>query len=225
MKKVSCIVMFVALVLFGINISDAQFRLSIEPATGMNFNIHTGSDLSATGTGFGFVIGGRAVMSFSPTIGLVSGLTFYDNRSGSYSRSGPSQTYNNATQTTDASASLAYLMFENLFMFKLPRTGLYFIAGPVVGFNVEGSGETTTKHVANWDPTQSVTDPKVKGSIKDLLARFELKVGSGYDIPISNNIFITPEVSFGFGITKVISDVSYRILTFQLLAGVKFVLI
>jgi hypothetical protein len=225
MKKITLGVLLVAVVSLCTSTSNAQFRLSIEPVTGMNFNIHTGSDLSATGTGFGFVIGGRAVMSFTPMIGLVSGLTFYDNRSGSYSQSGPSQAYNNATQTTDASVSLAYLMFENLFLLKLPNTGLFFVAGPVVGFNVEGSGERTTKHVSNADPTQSVTDPKVKASIKDLLARFELKLGSGYDIPVSKNIFITPQVTFGFGITKVISDVSYRILTFQLVTGVKFVLI
>ena len=52
--------------------------------------------------------------------------------------------------------------------------------------------------------------------------RFEIKVGSGMDIPISNNIWLNPSLSFGYGLTKVQSDVSSRIMTFQALCGVKF---
>ncbi len=203
--------------------SHAQFHFSLAPVTGFNFNLHTGSDLSSTGTGFGFVIGAQAVMSFSPTIGLVEGITFYDNRSGSFSQSYPSKIYTNATDNVDNSVSLGYLQIENLFMYKLPKSGFYFLAGPVVGFNIEGSAETTIKSVDNNNPNLTATQ-KSKSTLKDVLVRFELKLGAGYDIPITRNIYVFPQVTFGFGLTKVVSDVSWRILTFQAIGGVKFVL-
>jgi hypothetical protein len=225
MKKTIRVLVSVVFLCMGASAAHAQFHLAIGPLTGGNFNLHTGSDLSSTGTGFGFVIGGQAVMSFTPTLGLVEGLTFYDNRSGSFSRTGPSQVYTNATQTSDVSVSLAYLQLENLFLLKLPRSGMYFVVGPVLGFNVEGSQEVTTKHVDNNNPNNTASDPKVKNSLKDVLVRFELKLGAGYDISISRDVLIAPQFTFGFGLTKVVSDVSYRVLTFQLVTSVKFNLI
>jgi hypothetical protein len=204
--------------------ANAQFHLSLAPIIGMNFNLHTGSDLGSTGTGVGMVFGGQAIMSFSPSLGLVEGITFYDNRSGSTSRTYPSKQYPDATANEDASISLAYIQLENLFMLKLPRTGFYFVAGPVLGFNIEGSTETTVKTVANYDPNQSVST-KTKASMKDVLVRFELKLGAGYDFPITKNLFIFPQVTFGFGLTKVVSDVSWRVLTFQAIGGVKFIIL
>ena len=205
------------------NSLHAQFHFSLAPTTGFNFNLHTGSDVSSTGTGFGFVIGGQAIMSFSPMFGLVEGITFYDNRSGTFSQSYPSKQYTNATDNVDNSVSLGYLQIENLFMVKLPKSGFYFVAGPVIGFNIEGSSEITVKSVDNTNPNLTATS-KTKGSIKDALVRFELKIGAGYDIPITRNIYVFPQVTFGFGLTKVVSDVSWRVLTFQAIGGVKFVL-
>lgn len=219
---------FVLLVLLGLFLafpspSSAQFHFSLAPTTGFNFNLHTGSDLSSTGTGFGFVIGAQAIMSFSPTIGLVEGITFYDNRSGSFSQSYPSKIYTNATDNVDNSVSLGYLQIENLFMYKLPKSGFFFLAGPVVGFNIEGSTEYTIKSVDNNNPNLTAST-KNKSTLKDALVRFELKIGAGYDFPITRNIYIFPQVTFGFGLTKVVSDASWRILTFQAIGGVKFVL-
>jgi len=204
--------------------SFSQFHLGIAPEVGMNFNIHSGSDLSATGSGIGLVIGGQARMTFSPMFGLVSALTFYDNRSGSITQSLPSQQYANATANIDNSVSLAYLQFENLFLLKLRNIGLFFVAGPVIGFNIEGSYDQKTKTVSNADPTQFV-ESKAKGSLKDLLVRFEMKFGGGYEIPISRNVSLIPQLTFGFGLTKVISDVSWRVLTFQLMVPVEFKII
>ncbi len=201
--------------------SQAQFHLSIAPVVGMNFNLHTGSDLDATGTGVGVVLGGQAIMTFSPMIGLMSGLTFYDNRSGSFTKSFPSKQYTNATANEDNSISLAYFQIENLFLLRLPRTDLIFMAGPVVGFNIEGSYDNSTKTVDNTDPNLSVTS-KAKGSLKDLLVRFELKFGAAYDIHVSKNLIIFPQLTFGFGLTKVQSDVSWRVLTIQSVVGVRF---
>ena len=68
----------------------AQFRLKLVPQTGMNFNLHTGSDIES-GSGFGLVVGGGVDMQFTNTIGLVANLQFYDNRSGSISQTGSNQ--------------------------------------------------------------------------------------------------------------------------------------
>ena len=223
MKKSLLLLALIGLFLMYPNPSRAQFHFSLAPTTGFNFNLHTGSDLSSTGTGFGFVIGAQAIMSFSPTIGLIEGLTFYDNRSGSFSQSYPSKIYTNATDNVDNSVSLGYLQIENLFMYKLPKSGFYFVAGPVVGFNIEGSTEYTIKSVDNANPNLSATT-KNKSTLKDVLVRFELKIGAGYDFPITRNIYLFPQVTFGFGLTKVVSDASWRILTFQAIGGVKFVL-
>ena len=72
------------------NISLAQFRLKLVPQTGMNFNLHTGSDIES-GSGFGIVVGGGVDMQFTNTIGIIANLQFYDNRSGSISQTGSKQ--------------------------------------------------------------------------------------------------------------------------------------
>jgi hypothetical protein len=58
-------------------------QVILTPALGMNFNFHIGSDLPKSGNGFGMMIGGYADMNFTENIGLIAGLVFYDNRSGS----------------------------------------------------------------------------------------------------------------------------------------------
>lgn len=201
----------------------SQFSLSLAPTTGMNFNIHSGSDLPETGTGFGFVIGGAAEMMFNETMGLLGRITFYDNRSGSYSRTGSEQGVN---YTVDVSASVAYLEIEPLFKLQLPRVPIYFLVGPALGFNIEGSAEATVKITTpGYTFPDGSTSMKSKESLKDMLVRFELKMGAGYNIELARDLYISPEVSFGYGLTKVQSDVSWRILTIQALGSVKFVVI
>ena len=213
MKKIT---LFVLALLVGMCVMTvpgyAQFTMKVGPLTGMNFNIHSGSDLKQTGTGVGFMIGGEADMMFSSTVGILTRLTLYDNKSGSYSESGTTQGYN---YTADVSWSVAYFQIEPLFKFKIPHSGFYFVAGPSLGINVEGSQETTIK-------IEGYQDQKNKGSIKDMQARFEIKAGAGYDFSISRGLEISPELMFGYGLTKVVSDVSWRILSIQAAASVKF---
>jgi hypothetical protein len=230
------IVLFSALsiLLIGSTRDYAQFRLSLGPQTGLNFNLHTGSDLSESGNGFGFVIGGTVDMSFNRTLGLITNLQFYDNRSGSTKSEGSNQyqTGNgiiSSTVYTENAASLAYFLIEPLLKLSLPNSGMYFLVGPSFGFNIEGSYEYTTTETLpqgyQFDTGQNSITQKSKGSLKDLSARFELKMGAGYNIPIGSGIDLFPQLTFGYGITKVQSDVSWRILTIQALFGVKFNLI
>lgn len=217
MKKL--IPLFLLIFLVSSQTSIAQFKLGLEPAFGMNFNIHSGSDIKETGSGFGIAFGGYTHMMFSKNVGMIAGLVFYDNRSGSYSDKGTEQGVN---YTVDYSASLAYFQIESLFKFALP-SGFYFVGGPVLGFNVESEGEskvsiTTPGYTFQGGQTSQTT----KASIKDTQVRFELKAGAGYEIPIAKSIDIVPQFTFGYGLTNVVKEVKWKILSFQLLVGVKF---
>lgn len=231
MKKFStALVVSLVLVFASFSSSYGQFKLKLGPSLGLNYNIHTGSDLSQTGTGFGIVLGGQVDMDFTPTIGLITNVQFYDNRSGSTTVSGSNQYYDNygnpvsSSVSTETSASLAYFMIEPLFKYKLPRSPIFLFAGPAIGFNVESSYDNTTSETfpAPYQSNNATTHQK--GSFQNMLVRFALKVGGGYNIPVGN-LDVTPQVSFGYGLTKVQSDVSWRVLTIQALVTVKFKLI
>jgi len=198
-----------------------QFRLKLGPNTGMNFNIATGSDVEETANGFGFFIGGTVDMEFTPTIGLITNMQFYDNRSVSSETEG---TVQGISYTIENSTSLAYFMIEPLFKLSLPGSGFYFVAGPCVGFNVEGSIEANLSS-ANDQVTFQDGSTKQKATLRNTLVRFELKVGSGYDFVLSPLITLAPQFTFGYGITKVVENVESRVLTIQLQAAVKFGLI
>ena len=212
MPKFGRIIGVVVLGLILITPAFGQFSMKIGPITGMNFNIHSGSDLSETGTGIGFMIGSEADMMFNPTIGIIARLIFYDNMSGSTSSSG---NYYGVNYTQDNSASVGYFTIDALFKFEIPHSGFYFFAGPSFGIPVEGQIETTIS-------ASGYQDQKTKASIKDQTARFALKIGSGYDIPIARGMDISPNVSFGLGLTKVMSDVSWRIISIHAGATLKF---
>jgi hypothetical protein len=185
----------------------------------MNFNLHTGSDLPESGNGFGMMIGGYADMNFTENIGLIAGLAFYDNRSGSYSQTGTEQ---GVSYTADYSASLAYFQIESLFKLGVKRSNFYFVMGPVLGFNISSEGEQTIKITTpGYTFQDGSTSQKTKATIKDTQVRFELKAGAGYDIPVSDGIAIAPQLTFGYGLTNVISDVKWSILTIQAMVGIK----
>jgi len=205
----------------------SQFKLAVGPGLGMNFNLHTGSDLKESGSGFSMVFGGYTDMSFSPTVGLITGLAFYDNRSGSISTTGTENVQGtNVNFTTDADFSLAYFQLESLFKLGIPRSGFYFVMGPVLGFNISSESSTTTTITTQGFTFQDGTNKQTsKATIKDTQVRFELKAGAGYDIPLSRLITVAPQLSFGYGLTNVVKDVKWKILTIQLMAGVKFNLI
>ena len=219
MKKGTIIFAFLMSVIFISSSTYAQFRLSLSPALGLNFNLHTGSDLPESGNGFGMMIGGYADMNFTENIGLIAGLAFYDNRSGSYSQTGTEQ---GVSYTADYSASLAYFQIESLFKLGVKRSNFFFVMGPVLGFNISSEGETTIKITTpGYTFQDGSTSQKTKASIKDTQVRFELKAGAGYDIPVADGIAIAPQLTFGYGLTNVVSDVKWSVLTIQAQVGVK----
>lgn len=228
MKKSFTLVIVLILALFLSAPGYSQFKLAVGPGLGMNFNLHTGSDLKESGSGFGMVFGGYTDMSFSPTVGLITGLAFYDNRSGSISSTGTEQVQGvgpvNFTQDNDI--SLAYFQIESLFKLSIPKSGFYFVMGPVLGFNISSESSTTTTITTQGVTFQDGTNKQTaKATIKDTQVRFELKAGAGYDIPVSRLITVAPQLTFGYGLTNVVKDVKAKVLTIQLMGTVKFNLI
>ncbi len=217
MKK-SLLLFAAVLFAFSTN-SFAQFKLGVTPVTGINFNIHTGSDLPQSGNGFGFVLGAQADMAFNKSVGLVAGMAFYDNRYGSYSETGST---GGVQYTDDNSSSISYFQLESLFKYKLP-SNFYFVFGPELGFSLSAEAESETKITTpGYTFQDGSTTRKTKATIKNTQTRFELKMGAGYEIPIADNIHLVPQLTFGYGLTNVVEDVEWKILTFQALVGVKF---
>jgi hypothetical protein len=225
MKKTFTLVTVLLLSLFMSIPGYSQFKLSVAPALGMNFNLHTGSDLQESGSGFGMVLGGYADMDFTPTVGLIAGLAFYDNRSGSISSTGTAQDpqVGNINYTTDADFSLAYFQIESLFKLSIQKSHFYFVMGPVLGFNMSSEYEQTITITTPGVTFQGgSTKQTSKSTIKDTQVRFELKAGAAYDIPISKLITLAPQLTFGYGLTNVVKDVKWKILTIQGMVFVKF---
>ncbi len=214
-KLLTSIILF----LFISSVTYSQFRMKVGPSLGLNFNIGTGSDLDETVTGLGLVIGGQVDMNFTPMIGLLTNVQFYDNRSGSSSTEGTIQ--NGTSYTLTNSTSLAYFMIEPLFKLSIPQSGFYFVMGPMVGFNIEASFEQKITSQNN-DVTFQGGGTKFTQSLKNTLVRFGLKTGAGFDINLSRLVDLTPQINFEYGLTNVQSDFSSRILTFQALVTAKF---
>lgn len=215
MKNLFSIVSVLFLFLIGTTTSQAQFHMSVGPAMGFNLNLPSGSDVENGGSGFGIAFAGRIDMSFDQArmFGIITGLTFYDGRGVSDSQTGTDQQY--GRYTIDNDFSLSYFQIEALFRLRLPA-GIYFMMGPVIGFNESAEVEQTYQLL---DLNQS---GKSKQTLKETNVRFELKAGAGYDIPLSKLITLTPELSFGLGLTNVIKNVSSHVHTIQALVTCKF---
>ena len=215
MKKRNQLLFVVILIPLLSTVTNAQFRMSVGPELGLNFNLHTGSDLDEGGSGLGIALSGIVDMTFTSNraIGLLTGLAFYDNRSGS-SSSVFSQ--NNVNYSVDNDVSIAYFQIISLFKYRIPNVGVYFVFGPQIGFDLSSELEQTYSVVGGG------TVQKTKNSLKDTNTRFELKFGGGWDIELSPLITLAPQLTFGLGLTDVIEDVDYVIHTIQLSVACKF---
>lgn len=210
MKKLSLAIL-VVLVSICVRPAQAQFKLAAGGGMGLNLNLHGGSDLQQSGSGVGFSIAGQADMSFNKTMGVLFSVYFYDNRSGSYTQATPGYY---GTTTYDVSASIAYFELEPLFKLRLEDAPIYFVGGPCLGFTVQNSYDVKTT-----SNNQSSTS---KGTIQNTNTRFELKAGGGYIYPLSKNMRINSQLTFGYGLTNVVQDVNWKIMSFGLLASVEF---
>ncbi|MCU7492535.1 MAG: PorT family protein [Ignavibacteria bacterium] len=219
MKKVlTVLALSVLLISLSSNSSQAQFRLRVGPQVGLNFNIQSGSDVTETTNGFGALIGAQVDMNFTPVIGLMANMQFYDNRYASYSVDG---TAGATPYTETVGFSMAYFMIEPLFKVTVPNSNFFFFIGPSLGFPVQSSWEDKLSSSGNSVTFQSDGATKHTGTIRNTNARFEMKLGSGVDINLGG-VILAPQFSFGYGLSNIEENDEAKILTFQLLSTVKF---
>jgi hypothetical protein len=206
MKKLY-VVFVVCLILVSAFTAQAQFKMAVGGGMGLNLNLYSGSDVEG-GSGIGFAFAGQADMSFSKSIGILTSIYFYDNRSGSYTKV-VNNFYGNVSY--DISASVAYFEIEPLFKLKLEDAPVYFIIGPSLGFNVENSVDVKS--------TQNNQSSTQKSTIQNMNTRFELKAGGGYTFPLSKTMRINSQLTFGYGLANVVKDVNWKILSFGVLGS------
>jgi len=250
MKILLSILSLVAVLSGSSNFAFAQFHLAIAPELGLNYNVHTGSDLSSSGQGVGFVIGGQARMMFTRTVGLAVGLDAYNGRGGSATLSLPNAFANSYYQpyktwvlnalppdVHDVTVSLAYFQIETLFLLKLPASGIFFEAGPAVGFSIQSSAQDNITHQEpsgsygfngnNQFTYQGLTTVHEKESrsvsdLGDMNTRFELKLGAGYEIRLSPQMSLLPHLMIAYGLTDVVSGVNWRVHSLQMIVPLQF---
>ncbi len=219
MKNTKILLTLAAVLLMFTTSSLAQFKMSVAPVSGMGFSIHNGSDLNQSGNGFGVVAGALVDMQFNRTVGLITNIGFYDNRSGSYEDDITFQP--GVVGTVENSVSLSYFTIEPLFKFQPSR--FYLMVGPAIGFNLSAENEIVeTITTPGWTFDGENTTRKSKSTIRNTNVRFELKAGVGYNIPVANGFDIAPQVTFGYGLTNVVEDVEWKILTIQANVAFKF---
>jgi len=175
MKKSLFTTLAIYLLLFfaASNASFAQ-RVLIGPRLTGNLNIYNAKGLTGTWNGVGIGIGGTLDISFSPHIGMMANLTFFDMRNFSNS-----VTNNNVT--TENSLSLSYLTIDP--MFKAEFSGFYIVGGPSLGVKINSSREVTQ--------SQTGQQPVVSSpNIETKSIRFDLALGTGYNFTLSPDMFL-----------------------------------
>ena len=217
-KKITIIALLI--LIFPVLIS-AQGKLAIGPVAGVNININTGSFFDSGSSGVGLALGAQADLTLTNSIGLVGNLYFIDSRYGQFKVS--NVTYD---------ASYSYITLEVLLKYKISLSGFYLLVGPSVGINTKSTDYTVypasysiSYMPAKYSTTAGIADQKIIGTTSSPNMRFELKGGIGYDMSIGKSTTLSPFVTFGYGLTNVIKDQDWKIITIQVGCSLKFDLI
>ena len=189
MKKVLFTILCVAGFSF---VSSAQFKMSLGPVVGMNYNFYHGSAISNSNmsyNGIGVSIGGQADMSFTPVIGMLISLTAYDmlSASGSITQQGTKSVQD---------ISLGYLMVSPALKFMVPNTGLGFFVGPGIGFKLTGKSEQY--QISGGQRTQTAAS----SDLLNVNPRVAGQIGMSYDFDLKG-IYLSPYFIYDHGFTDV----------------------
>ncbi|HOV91641.1 MAG TPA: OmpA family protein [Candidatus Kapabacteria bacterium] len=88
----------------------------------------------------------------------------------------------------------------------LPVKNIYLLVGLELATPFTAEGDVT--YTENSTPS---TWSRMNTPMEDKVPRVALAVGAGYVIPLSKNVFLTPEASFRFGITNISSESSWTV--------------
>ena len=238
--------------LFCFNSNYAQIHFAIGGGVGNNINLINVKNIDNVdvvqygiqkttieykGNSYGISFSGMADIQFTPILGVRALLTFYDMKNfkatADYEKSYPLQGGGTvkAKVNGDLKVTLAYFGIEPLLRVKIPMSSFFILGGPAIFFPVSNKWDETKKMTlpagVNW-PETGTTEKTVKVDtiMKSANTRIELKFGFGYDWTIGPKLFISPEITFGFGPGDVVKAdnnfESWKIHTIQLFIPVKF---
>jgi len=204
-----------------VSIAAAQVELSVGPAVGMNYNIHTGRDVATSTRGFGLVFGGRADLSLSQTLGFLTTVSF-DNRIGKFSDTGSD---GGIDFSRDVSLTVAYLSIEPLFKYTIPDRPVYFVTGPGIGFPVQGKSETTTTIVTpGYSFPSGYATQSANTAVENIYTRFEWKVGAGFTYKIDKKTIWNFHLLYSRGFTNVAKGLDWQLNSVTLVSSFEFTL-
>ncbi len=213
MRKIILIAASLLLIASMLLAQENESRTRLGAFLGGNFNMHSPTmeyDYSLTG-------GGNSIFDFdqnSTSLGINGGLIgiFPLNRilsiSGRIGYHGMGATLEGRQagivnpDANEMDVSLHYLEISPILHFHnlIPTEGLYFLAGIEVGVPIVAN--------YNWpvvydDGTGAATLETIDSDIPDKSVRVAFALGAGYDIQLSKDMFLTPEVSFRLPMTNV----------------------
>jgi hypothetical protein len=173
-------------------IGMSQFRMSVGPVVGMNYNFYHGDAVKNSNMSFngvGVSVGGQADMSFTPVVGLLATVTAYDmmSASGDLTQQGTK---------TSTDYGLAYLMINPAIKFSVPNTGLGFFIGPGIGFKLTGTVEQ--HQIVDGQRQQTFQ----KSDMPNMKPRVNGQGGMFYDFDLKS-LYLTPYFLYDFGFTDV----------------------
>ena len=211
----------------------------IGPQIGANLVTHSGDFVTdfcqcsfADGSGAGISVGLELGHMLSPWFGLALKAV--------YSGMGADYSYfimRNAVLETGETVlarhertnrvELGYLSFNPVLQLH-PFNGLYFFAGPAVGFNTAGTTEYTLK-IADDRYLFDIGGPEERpieednGDIPGLESlRLDLRFGLGANIRLGRSFLFSPEVSYNLPMTTISSDDNWKAEAFHLIGVFKF---
>lgn len=178
------------------------------------------------GNGLGFVAGLAADLSLSKMVGIVLKLN-YHTRVGSFDNNTDNLLIHPDTRTNLTSVfndkvdwTFSYIGIDLLARVQLLEDKLYLLVGPSFGSLLKSNAKLTqtivrpddiyyTEEVYQTSPTermlrQAESEQEVSGFDE---SRVDLKAGLGWWIPLSENLFLTPEVTVAIPLTKLASSV------------------
>ena len=188
---------------------NAQIKLSIGPVGGVNYNSHSISSISQTATGIGFFGGAQAELEFLSSIGVIANVT-YDSKYGKYSTTSTGLTQN-------LEYKFSYLSIDLLLKYKPFFTGLYFVAGPTLAFNLSSKA---VNNYTIWGAPGNLTS-----DIENPQTLFGIKAGAGFDISIPKLVDISPYVIAGYYFTNAFQDADWKIFSVQAGCYFKFTIL
>jgi hypothetical protein len=210
----------VLMLLSSIALLGAQTKIAVGLALGGSYNVHTGSNLQKTGTGFGFAGGGQLDISFTKSLGLLTTIYAYDNRIGNYIHT---MTQGGLDYSADVTVTIAYAAVEPLLKYTMPDKRFYLVVGPYIGYKVDGRSEIiTTILTPGYSFSNGFSYVTTSSDLQDVNLRFELAFGGGYAFAIDPTSRLTAQLTAGYGLNDIEKNVNWRINSIRLIAGLEF---